>query len=78
MAHTKQASPLKTERRRGRDSGTPGPQDAPSAEMPEAGLSDQHPLASLAGKYKDVSWWDDYLAAIEEYRREVDAKDPLG
>jgi hypothetical protein len=51
-------------------------EDEPDTALPEAALGHQHPLAPLAGKYNDVSWWDDYLAAIEDYRREVDAKDP--
>ena len=31
----------------------------------------QHPLVKLSGKYNDEPFWDDYLAAIDEYREEV-------
>ena len=51
----------------------------PEAGMPREGTQEprqdaaggEHALAALAGKYNDAPWWDDYLAAIEEYRAEA-------
>lgn len=36
-------------------------------------LSD-HPLAHLSGKYNEEPLWDEFLAAINEYRQEVNAR----
>ena len=50
----------------------------PTAEPAGEALGPNHPLAPLAGKYNDAPWWDEYLAAIDEYRKEVNESDSLG
>ena len=34
-----------------------------------------HPLAPLVGKYNNEPLWDDFLAAIQEARREADERE---
>lgn len=34
-----------------------------------------NPWLKLSGKYKDDPTWDDFLASMEEYRRELDAEE---
>jgi len=36
-------------------------------------LGSDHPLAHLSGKYNEEPLWDEFLAAINEYRQEVNA-----
>jgi hypothetical protein len=42
---------------------------------PSVQLGARHPLAGLSGALNDVPWWDDFVAAKQEYRRRVDAND---
>lgn len=37
--------------------------------------SEAHPLAHLAGKYNDEPIWDDFLQAMQETRREMNAEE---
>lgn len=34
-----------------------------------------HPLARLAGKYNDEPLWDDFLQAMQEVRRQMNAQE---
>ncbi len=46
-----------------------------TASAASAVFIDQYPHASLAGKYDDEPLWDDYIAAIQEYRQELNEKE---
>ena len=37
--------------------------------------ADVHPLAHLAGKYNDEPLWDDFLQAMQEVRRQMNAQE---
>jgi len=37
-------------------------------------LRSDHPLARLSGKYNEEPLWDEFLAAINDYRQEVNAR----
>lgn len=38
-------------------------------------LGDNHPLASVLGAFDDEPLWDDWMAAIADYRQEVTARE---
>jgi hypothetical protein len=45
--------------------------------QPSIALGTRHPLASAAGSLGSAPWWDDFIAAKHQYRREVDADDSV-
>jgi hypothetical protein len=46
----------------------------PNTVIVSEGISgSNHPLAHLSGKYNEEPLWDEFLAAINEYRQEVNA-----
>ena len=59
--------------------GIPAPKSNGSSangQMPdESQLGENHPLAHLAGRYVNNPYWQDYLVALEVYRREETRKD---
>jgi len=42
----------------------------------EGKLNGENPLLKHAGRFKDDPTFDDFLAEIEKYRRELDAEEP--
>jgi hypothetical protein len=78
---TSKRHPVRAEESPGRSEATPagegsgnGYRDPDSgAHRPElASTAEGHPIAALAGKYADEPLWDEFLEAIEEYRRRID------
>jgi hypothetical protein len=51
--------------------------DVPLSESELEELRRTHPLAHLIGKYKDEPLWDEWMAAIEEYRQERNAQEDV-
>ena len=41
----------------------------------DAAIEEARPLAHLAGKYNDEPIWDDFLQAMQEARRKMEAED---
>jgi len=42
-----------------------------------AAAKEPHPLASVAGSFADDPLWDEFLQAMEESRRQLDAADAV-